>query len=359
MIKGLYARHVVAFIGVTSGILLIAGLTLILEMHYHFSLYKSQDNGVGREIDMLSTHFEQALVQSVIWMSIGGILLSVIVSLYVAKRITAPLLEMRKVSERMAHGELHVRTPTRGKDELAELGKSLNYLAEQLQRQEHFRKMMTADIAHDLRTPLATLKSHMEAIIYGLWEPTPQRLEGIYEEVERLIHLVGDLEQLTEMESPHFQLEMKPEDIYAVIRQAVEAVEAAFIQKDVQLSLLPHEPVMILVDRKRVVQIFVNLLSNALKYTPAGGRVDITIKEKGNHINITISDTGIGISPEDLPYVFERFYRADKSRARNSGGSGIGLTIVNRLVDAHGGDIRMESIEGKGTKVTIQFRKSL
>jgi two-component system sensor histidine kinase BaeS len=199
--KGIYKRIAYAFIGITSGILLIASLTFILEAHYHFSLYQKQSMGMNLDPKNLDVHFEKALVQSIIWTSISGLLIAVIVSLYVAKRITTPLLEMKKTAEQIAKGELHARTTLSGKDELSDLGESLNHLAEQLQTQEHLRKTMTADVAHELRTPFTTLKSHMEAMILGVWEPTHKRLESCYEEIERLRHLVGDLEQLTRWRS--------------------------------------------------------------------------------------------------------------------------------------------------------------
>ncbi|MCZ8515047.1 ATP-binding protein [Paenibacillus filicis] len=353
--RGLTARIAIAFIGIVSGILLISTITFILETHYHFALYQHQAQDMNMNSPTFDAHFEQALVQSVLWTATLGIALAIVLSLFVARRITAPLIQMKDIAERMAKGERGARTTLKGNDELSELGGSLNFLAEQLEHQEQLRKTMTADVAHELRTPLTTLKSHMEAMIEGVWEPTRKRLVSCFEEIERLRHLVGDLEQLTEMESPHFKLYKNREDISALIQHAVEASMASYERKDVDLYFEKDAPVYGTVDRQRIGQILLNLLSNALKFTPPGGSVSIKLKQLKDMISITVTDTGIGIPSSELPYVLERFYRVDKSRDRKSGGSGIGLTIVQRLVEAHGGIIRLESHIGAGTVVTLLF----
>ncbi|GMK41443.1 hypothetical protein PCCS19_44990 [Paenibacillus sp. CCS19] len=357
--KGLYARIAIACIAIASGVLIISTITFLLETHYHLTMYRHQ----SQDLNMTSTsafdmHFEQALVQSVIWTAILGIVLAIVISLFVAQRITAPLIQMKSVAERMAKGELTSRTAVNGKDELADLGHSLNHLAEQLVLQQQLRKTMTADAAHELRTPLATLKSHMEAMIEGVWEPTPKRLESCFEEIERLRFLVGDLEQLTEVESPNFKLILNEENIHSLVRHHIRANQAAFEKKGVALSFQDQGQVQASIDKMRFGQIVVNLLSNALKFTPAGGRVTVAVTEKHHMVSVSISDTGIGMDNKELAFVFERFYRADKSRDRKSGGSGIGLTIVKKLVEAHKGNIEIHSETGIGTKVEFHFPKS-
>ncbi|MDQ0876569.1 two-component system sensor histidine kinase BaeS [Paenibacillus sp. V4I3] len=355
--KGLYARIAIAFIGIATIVLLISTIAFVLATHYHFSLYQDQAMDTNMNSPTFDTHFEQALVQSVLVSAIIGIMLAVLLSLFVAKRITAPLIHMKNVAERMANGELGARTTVKGNDEIADLGGSLNHLAEQLMHQEQLRKTMTADVAHELRTPIATLKSHMEAMIDGIWVPTHQRLESCYEEIERLRFLVGDLEQLTEMESPHFKLKLHKENVSAIVRRNIEANRASFDQKGVNLFFEGLTNVEATLDRQRLGQIVLNLLTNALKFTPQGGKVSVEVKEEEHAVVIIVSDTGIGMNEEDLRLVFERFYRVEKSRDRKSGGSGIGLTIVKKLVEAHGGTIRMQSRVGEGTSVEIQFPK--
>lgn len=316
MKKGLQTRLTLAFIGIASGIMILNSAVLILETYHHFSSYHERVP-TGHPILKLSLHFEQSLIRSILWTTLFAIGLAVTVSIYVAKRITTPLVEMRKVAEQIVRGNLTSRVTYRGDDELTDLGRALNHLTEQLQKQEELRKNLTADVAHELRTPLATLKSHMEAFKDGVWEPTPERIQSCYEEIERLTHLVSDVEQLTRLESPGFSLQRSWEDLADIARQAVYSQQAAYVQKGVALEVKGASSVWVNLDRKRVTQIIVNLLSNALKYTPAGGSVTVTVEEGPGHACLKVSDTGIGMDPSEIPRVFERFYRTDKSRNGN------------------------------------------
>jgi len=351
---GLRYRLSLVLLSAVVGTLLLAGISLMAETHYHFHLYQEQ-YGMDHNLQGLTFHLEQALLQSMMWTLLGAFVLAAVISLYLAKRLSAPLIEMKQAAEKITRGDLSVRIHVPGSDELSELGRALNHLAEQLQQQERLRVTMTQDIAHDLRTPLATLKSHMQAMLDQIWEPTPARLRSCYEETERLITLVADLEQLTEMDSPHFRLHRKPENLAALIEQSVRIVSAAFLEKGVRLAVQPHPALCLNVDRDRLIQILVNVLSNSFKFTPEGEKVEIRVEDENGSVLITVQDTGPGIAPEDLPYVFERFYRADKSRNRKSGGGGIGLTIVKKLVEAHGGKVWIES--GNGTIVSIRLPK--
>lgn len=346
-----------AFICVASGMICLSTIVFIIVMHYHLSLYLKEIPLLNSQVINLSHHFEQALIQSTIWTTIGTILLAVMISFYVAKKIASPLIEMRKIAEKITQGNLEIRMKLAGKDELSDLGQALNHLTEELQKQESLRQNLTSDIAHELRTPLATLKSHMEAFEDGIWEPTPERIRSCYEELERLIHLVGDLEQLTNVESPGFKLEKKEECLSDIVEQSVRTMETAFMAKDVALLNFATAKIPICVDRNRMMQILINLLSNALKFTPSGGKVTVDVKEEGDKVFIIVKDTGIGIPASERQKVFERFYRVDKSRSRKSGGSGIGLTIVKKLVEAHEGTVDIQSDREKGTSVIITLKK--
>ncbi|MBP3962967.1 sensor histidine kinase [Paenibacillus lignilyticus] len=356
--KGLNAKIALACIGIASGVLIISTLTFIFQAHYHLTMVQQQTQRFEVLPNTFNEHLEQALIQSVFLIAILGIILAIIISLFVAKRITAPLVQMKKVAERMAKGELASRTQVHGEDEIADLSKSLNHLAEQLMLQESLRKTLTADVAHELRTPLTTLKSHMEAMIEGVWEPTPRRLESCFEEIERLRFLVGDLEQLTEVESPNFKLNIEDENVTAIVQHHVNANQAEFEKKGVKLIFESHLTIETKIDKLRFGQIMANLLSNSLKFTPQNGFVTVEIKDLNSFVNIIITDTGIGIEEKDLLFVFERFYRVDKSRDRKSGGGGLGLTIVKKLVEAHNGRIEIHSQRGKGTSVTVYLPKS-
>jgi signal transduction histidine kinase len=245
-----------------------------------------------------------------------------------------------------------------GNDEISELANSFNNLAYQLQQQEIVRKNMTADIAHELRTPLATLKSHMEAFEDGIWEPIPSRLNSCTEEINRLIHLIGDLEQLTNIESPDYKLSLKEGDFKEVVFQSVEAVKGAFAQKNIELEIGNIDNSIIFMDQERMVQVIINLLSNALKYTNSGGRVIVSVMTKDKKLLVSIKDNGIGVKKKNLHRVFERLYREDPSRSRSSGGSGIGLAIVKRIVEAHKGRVWIDSIKNEGTTVFLELPKT-
>jgi len=352
MNKRLHTRLALIIIGIAAGIVVVFSVSAVIATHYHFSMYQAQAS-TSHHFSQLDYHLELALVQTIVWTCLVSILLAAVIGYYVARRISTPLAEMTQVAERMTNGDWDSRVAVRGKDELADLGISLNTLAEQLQRQERLRKTMTEDIAHELRTPLATLKSHMRALEDGVWEPTPQRIHTCYEEIERLTQLVAELEDLNDVESPGFKLVRKEEPLEAIIERGVQLAAAAYREKKVRLRFTVNPAMTVYADHDRMIQILVNLLINALKYTPEQGEVRIHAEDEAEHIVIQVKDSGTGIPPEHLPYIFERFYRGDKSRNRKTGGSGLGLTIVKELVAAHRGQVWAESKDGAAFYIRI------
>lgn len=209
------------------------------------------------------------------------------------------------------------------------------------------QRQLTTDVAHELRTPLACLQGSMEALTDGIWEPTPDRLAGCSEEIQRLSKLVTDLSLLTDIEWEHITLHKTEFDLADLLEATADQFRGAALKKGIFIKLDLHSET-VYADYDRIRQVFVNILSNAVKYTDSGG---IIIRSDGKETDI--SDTGIGIAPGELPHIFERFYRTDKSRARATGGSGIGLTIAYALVKAHGGSIKAESVPGKGTTFRV------
>ena len=223
-----------------------------------------------------------------------------------------------------------------------------------LDKQEKLRRRLTADVAHELRTPLATLQSHMEAMIDGVWEPDTARLTSCHEEIMRISRMVGDLEKLSKYESENLILHREAFDLSELVQHIIKNFETEFMSKHVSLDF-KGEVSPVFADSDKISQVIVNLLSNALKYSPAGKTVQIIVAHDKNWTVLKIKDTGIGISSEDLPHIFERFYRADKSRNRESGGSGVGLAIVKAIVDAHGGKISVSSVMNEGTEFTVSL----
>jgi histidine kinase len=242
-------------------------------------------------------------------------------------------------------------------DELDQLAESFNQMTTRLESAESLRKQLIGDIAHELRTPLATIKGYLEGLIDGVLPPERDSFHQIYQEAERLQLLVDDLQDLNRVESGAYQLDFDPVDLAEVIQTTVKRLALQFEEKRVSLSTdLPDNLPEIQGDQDRLGQVFTNLIGNSLQYTPAGGQVNIKADQQGRHIQVDITDTGIGISREDLQHIFTRFYRVDKSRSRVGGGSGIGLTIAKHLVESHGGRIWAESPGlGQGSTFIVEL----
>ena len=249
--------------------------------------------------------------------------------------------------------ESRIRTKS-STTEIVQLSDTVNQLAESLESQESLRKRLTGDVAHELRTPLATLQTHLETMIDGVWEPTVQRLESCHEEILRISRLVADLEKLAQYESETLVLDKTELPAESFLIRLMQTFETTFIQKGIHYHIDCDDSILY-ADKDKLSQVVINLISNALKFTAADGTITVKVRKEKNQVSLQISDTGTGIPERDLPHVFERFYRADVSRNRTTGGSGIGLTLVKAIVEAHGGDISVASEEGKGTTVLIHL----
>ena len=233
---------------------------------------------------------------------------------------------------------------------------SINHVSRSLEAQEKLRRQLSADVAHELRTPLASLQSHLEAMIDGVWPADEAHLTSCHQEVIRLTRLVSGLETLAEYETDQMRLNKDRISMKNLISDTLKMMRPSADKKGVRL--IPQiEDISLEIDGDKIKQVFINLISNSLKYTPEGGEVTISSSLADKGFYITIEDTGIGIPPEDLPFIFERFYRVDKSRNRINGGSGIGLTIVKEIIEAHNGSVDVESIPGISTKfiITLPF----
>ena len=238
--------------------------------------------------------------------------------------------------------------------ELVSLTQSINEMSETLKLREQQKRRLTADVAHELRTPLTNLQSHVEAVIDGVWEPSPELFQGYRDEILRLTRLVEQLQELSNLESGQIELHLEPTPVAALLEDIRLDFLARFQSKGVSLTLgTDPKDISMVCDHDRIKQCLTNLVSNALRATPEGGTVRLEGRQEAGSIQLSVSDTGEGIPAEHLSQLFERFYRVDPSRSQQTGGMGIGLAITKTIVGAHGGTITAESIEGKGSKFTI------
>ncbi len=263
--------------------------------------------------------------------------------------VVAPLRHLDRASQRLAHGDFSHRVPVTSHDEIGHVAESFNRMAERLEKSEKLRRQMIADIAHELRTPLTVIQGNLQAILDNVYEPTPEVIASIHEESVLLARLVSDLRELSLAEAGELRLEKRVTDLRELVQHAVTVIDPQLRAKNITLTLeLPHDPVSVEIDAQRIEQVLLNLLTNAERYTPVEGQIRLVLTVRGSEAVVQISDTGPGIKPEDLPYVFERFWRADKSRSRATGGSGLGLAIAKYFIEAHSGHIWVESTPGQG-----------
>lgn len=292
-----------------------------------------------------------------LWLAgLGAVLAAALISLLIVRYVTLPVGRLRRAAAAVAGGDLSARVEATSSDELGELANSFNHMAESLARQEAVRRTLMQDIAHELRTPLTVMQGTLEALQDGVLEPTPERLESCRQEVALLSRLVDDLRDLSLAEAGQLRLHKMAVDLLPFLERAVATHQAQARQRGVSLSLatsLPAAPVE--ADLQRLDQVVGNLLSNALRHTPQGGSITVSVSKDGHRAVVSVADTGGGIPPEELPRVFDRFYRGDPSRSRATGGSGLGLSIVKGLVEMHGGQVWAESTVGQGSRFSFSL----
>ncbi len=301
--------------------------------------------------------FINTLNMVLIGVGIISLIISFILGSVMSKRISNPIVRVINTAKMIADGYYDARCIEKsGTIEINQLTQAINNLADSLGKQENLRKRLTADVAHELRTPLATLQSHLEAMIDGIWEADTKRLDSCHEETMRLGRMVGDLEKLARYENESLILDKTEFDLSDIIRNCILNFENDFKNKNIDIHF-EGEGQIIFADKDKISQVVINIMTNALKYTQPGGNVEILLSGSKEVAELIIKDNGIGISDEDIKYIFERFYRADKSRTRATGGSGIGLTIAKARVDAHRGTIEVSSKINQGTEFMIKLPK--
>lgn len=303
--------------------------------------------------------FLKSIKRNILLAVMVTVILSILFSLLFSNRLTSGFKKLVNAIAELRNHQWRTRIPVKElTDEMKPLGESFNQLAASLAKEERLRKEFTANFAHELRTPLATLRSHIEAFQDGIWEPDSKRLEQCHEELMRLVRLVKELEKLIAAENPQIRLDKTRLETGKLLSFIKEQFNPLFMKKGVNLEVQnTEEQHWFNGDRDKIIQILTNIVNNALQYTPQGKRVSVYIEEKSDQISFIVKDEGEGISEDDLPFLFERFYRGDKSRDRETGGVGIGLSIVKALVEAHQGEIKIDSQLNVGTTVEVQLPK--
>jgi signal transduction histidine kinase len=280
-------------------------------------------------------------------------------SLAVARRILGPVEAITAAARRMAAGDLTGRVAVSSSDEIGTLARAFNGMADAVARAESLRRGLVTDVAHELRTPLTNLRCQVEALQDGLQPADATSLRSLHEETLLLARLVGDLEDLALAESGQLPLHLARVAAGDLVAASLAAIRPIAAGRGIALRAEVDPPALELTaDRERLAQVLRNLLANALTHTPDGGAITVSARQDGGTAAIVVADTGRGIDPEHLPHVFERFYRADPSRARATGGAGLGLAIVKYLVEAHGGSVAAESAAGAGARFTITLPAS-
>ena len=292
---------------------------------------------------------------------LSGLLASavaMVLTFFLSRRIVAPVESLAKVAHRVAQGDFPTRAQVGSRDEVGELARRFNTMVGELARTEEVRRNMVADLAHELRTPLTNIRGYIEGIADGVISPSTETLDSMQVEVVLLTRLIEDLQDLALAESGRLRLQIKECDLSQLVRTAVSAFQQQAQAKGISLVAEALQPVLLQRDQERLSQVIRNLLANAISYTPEGGRVTVSAEPGEDGGVILVRDDGPGIPAEDLPNVFERFYRVDKSRSRSTGGIGLGLTIARRLVEAHGSDITVESETGKGSRFRVELPRN-
>jgi len=313
----------------------------------------------GLDSGALADNFLAALNRGVLLATIVAGSVAILLGAILVRQIIAPLHDLQLAANAIASGDLSQRVAVVSRDEVGDVASAFNQMAEELERDERLRRHMMADIAHELRTPLTVIQGQVEALLDGVFPLTPEQLVPIHDETILLSRLVSDLRELALAEAGQLTIERCPVDLGDVVGRIAAAVEPVAAERDVTLTVhAPADLPTISADADRLSQVLHNLLSNALRHTPSGGDISLRAGGEGaeaREVWLEVSDTGEGIPPDQIPHVFDRFYRADPARSRATGGSGLGLAIVRAIVEAHGGRVGVfsDGVPGHGSTFAV------
>ncbi len=291
--------------------------------------------------------FVDAIHRYLLWASLAAVILSVILSYLMMRRVLAPLTQMNAITREIAAGNFALRVPATTEDEVGQLARAFNRMSESLEKVENLRRNLMIDVAHELRTPLTNIRGYLEALTDGVLPPSSKTFSMLQDETLRIVQLVEDVLQLAKADAAHDNLKLEALDITNIIRDTHHAYRSAFDERSIHVHMdMPPEPVMVSADRNRIARVFRNLADNTARYTPHDGDVMVRVEPGSETIRICYQNPAEGLTVNDLPYIFERFYRGEKSRSRQHGGAGIGLAIVKELVEAHRGTVDADLQEG-------------
>ena len=305
---------------------------------------------VKYDVSPTETHhmFLAAIHRYLIWAMLSALALALLLSYLLTRRILRPLSQMTAITREVAAGNFTRRVAIASKDEVGQLGLAFNRMADSLAKIEQLRKTMVADVAHELRTPLTNLRGYLEGLSDDVIAPTKETFQMLQQEILRLVHLVEDLQQLAKADAAKAYLNRQEISLEALINQLLVLYRPNFQDKEINVETnFTAEDHKINADQDKLLQALRNLIENAWKYTPAKGTVSIGVHQEPQGVRVVLCNSGQEIAPQDLPFIFERFYRADRSRSREGGGAGIGLAIVKQLIEAHGGHVGAESNAGQ------------
>ena len=347
---------------VMISVIIVMSLSINFMVENKFLTYISKINKESLErynITYLKDLFIKDIRNMIIGISLLMIIVVISISIFISQKISKPIIVVSKMTDSLKRGGYDQTLEYESSIvEIDNLVNSINDLSKELYNMEKLRKRLTSDISHELRTPLTSIQTHLEAMIDGIWEPTEERLISVNEEVIRISHLVDELKNLAKYDSDKNKLNISEVDLEQLIKNIIYNNESFALEKNIKIEY-NLEKIKAHIDKEKISQVIVNLISNAIRYTNCNcerlGKIIIRLYKEENLIKISVKDNGIGIPKKSLDYIFERFYRVDKSRCRNTGGTGVGLTICKSIIDLHNGNIEVKSEVNKGSEFLVSI----
>lgn len=347
---------------VMISVIIVMSLSINFMVENKFLTYISKINKESLErynITYLKDLFIKDIRNMIIGISLLMIIVVISISIFISQKISKPIIVVSKMTDSLKRGGYDQTLEYESSIvEIDNLVNSINDLSKELYNMEKLRKRLTSDISHELRTPLTSIQTHLEAMIDGIWEPTEERLISVNEEVIRISHLVDELKNLAKYDSDKNKLNISEVDLEQLIKNIIYNNESFALEKNIKIEY-NLEKIKAHIDKEKISQVIVNLISNAIRYTNCNcerlGKIIIRLYKEENLIKISVKDNGIGIPKKSLDYIFERFYRVDKSRCRNTGGTGVGLTICKSIINLHNGNIEVKSEVNKGSEFIVSI----